>query len=116
VVGSPILSADRAIPLGLVISELITNALRHAFKGRGGGLVRVEARQDEEDLLIKVIDDGVGMAAPAIRSGLGSRIIRTLTAQIKARLDIDSTPGVGTTVTLRLALADADRPTAALAG
>jgi len=110
--GTPILSADRAIPLGLVISELITNALRHAFKGRGGGLVRVEARQDGEDLVVKVIDDGVGITAQAGRTGLGSRIIQTLTAQTKASLEIGGTPGGGTTVTLRLALTDADHPTA----
>jgi two-component sensor histidine kinase/PAS domain-containing protein len=110
--GAPVLSADRAIPLGLVISELITNALRHAFKGRGGGSVRVEARQDDEDLVVMVIDDGVGMSAQAGRTGLGSRIIRTLTAQIGAGLKISGTPGGGTTVTLRLALCDADRPTA----
>jgi two-component sensor histidine kinase len=109
VVGSPILSADRAIPLGLVISELITNALRHAFKGREGGSVRVRARQDGEDLVITVIDDGVGMATQAARTGLGSRIIRTLTAQIKAGLEIGATPGGGATVTLRLALSDADQ-------
>jgi len=112
VVGSPSLSADRAIPLGLVISELVTNALRHAFAGPGGGLVRVEARQDGNDLVVMVIDDGVGMAAGVGRTGLGSRIIRTLTAQINARLEIDSASGVGTTVTLRMALTDADRATA----
>lgn len=112
VVGTPILSADRAIPLGLVISELITNALRHAFKGGSSGSVRLEARQGDEDLVVRVIDDGVGMAAPAGRTGLGSRIIRTLTAQINAALEIDSTPGVGTAVTLRLALSNEDRPTA----
>jgi two-component sensor histidine kinase len=111
VIGSPILSADRAIPLGLVISELITNALRHAFKGRGGGSVRVDARQDGENLVVMVIDDGVGMTAQAGRTGLGSRIIRTLTAQIKAGLEIGGSPGGGTTVTLRLALSDADHPT-----
>jgi two-component sensor histidine kinase len=59
-----------------------------------------------------VIDDGVGMSAQAGRTGLGSRIIRTLTAQIGAGLKISGTPGGGTTVTLRLALCDADRPTA----
>jgi two-component sensor histidine kinase len=52
------------------------------------------------------------MATPAGSGGLGSRIIRTLAAQIKARLEIDSTPGVGTTVTLRLALSDGDQPAA----
>jgi two-component sensor histidine kinase/PAS domain-containing protein len=112
VVGSAALSADRAIPLGLVISELITNALRHAFQGRDGGSVRVEARQEGADLVVMVIDDGVGMTAQGGRTGLGSRIIRTLTEQIKARLQIDSTPDGGTTVTLRLAIADADRPMA----
>ncbi len=112
VVGSPSLSADRAIPLGLVISELVTNALRHAFKGRCGGVVRVEAHADGPDLVVKVIDDGMGMAAGIGQTGLGSRIIRTMTTQIDARLQIDSTPGQGTTVTVRLALGDADHAVA----
>jgi len=72
-------------------------------------LVRVEARQDGEDLVVMVIDNGVGMAAGSGKTGLGSRIIRTLTAQINARLEIDSMPGGGTTVILRLALSDTDR-------
>jgi two-component sensor histidine kinase/PAS domain-containing protein len=108
VAGSLSLSADRAIPLGLVISELVTNALRHAFKGRGGGLVRVEAHLDGQDLVVKVIDDGVGMAAGIGQTGLGSRIIRALTAQISARLDIDSAPDRGTTVTVHLPISGAD--------
>jgi two-component sensor histidine kinase len=112
VVGRPVLSADRAIPLALVISELITNALRHAFKDRSSGYIRLEARQGDTDLVVRVVDDGVGMVAQAGRTGLGSHIIRTLTAQINAALEIDSTPGVGTAVTLRLALCHADRPTA----
>jgi two-component sensor histidine kinase/PAS domain-containing protein len=107
--GSPTLSADRAIPLGLIISELVTNALRHAFNGPGGGLVRVDVRRDGADLVVRVIDDGAGMAEGVARAGLGSRIVRTLTAQINARLDIDSRPGAGTTVTLRLATTEADR-------
>jgi PAS domain S-box-containing protein len=106
----PVLSADRAIPLGLVISELITNALRHAFRDRVGGSVRVQASQDGDALVVTVIDDGVGMPARSARTGLGSRIIQALTAQINARLQIDSTPGLGTTVTLRLSLSDADHP------
>jgi hypothetical protein len=44
-----------------------------------------------------------------VEQASGSRIIRALTAQIKARLKIDSTPGVGTTVTMHLALSEVDR-------
>jgi PAS domain S-box-containing protein len=107
------LGADRAIPLGLVISELVTNALRHAFKDRGGGCVRVEAHQDGQNLVVMVIDDGVGMAADSEASGLGSRIIGTLAAQIDAHLVIASTPGEGTAVTLRLPISGVDHRPAA---
>jgi two-component sensor histidine kinase/PAS domain-containing protein len=100
------LSADRAIPLGLVVSEVITNALRHAFVGRDGGSVRVRAFAEGGDLVVKVIDDGVGMAALTEHTGLGSRIISSLTARIEAGLEIESAPGAGATVTLRLALSD----------
>jgi PAS domain S-box-containing protein len=98
------LDADRAIPLGLAVSEVLTNALRHAFRDRAGGTVVVEALRYQRQLIVRVSDDGVGMAAPSESSGLGSRIIRSLAAQLAANLLVESTPQTGTVVTLRLPL------------
>ncbi len=98
------LDADRAIPLGLAVSEVLTNALRHAFAGRAAGTVTVDAMRDGADLIVRVGDDGVGMAVPSGRTGLGSRIIRSLSAQLAATVRVDSTLGVGTVVAIRLPL------------
>jgi two-component sensor histidine kinase len=97
------LDADRAIPLGLVVSEVLTNALRHAFAGRETGNVVVEAGIEAEELVVRISDDGVGMPAQG-GGGLGSRIIRALAAQLSARIEVANRDGGGTLVTLRLKL------------
>jgi two-component sensor histidine kinase len=102
------LDADRAIPLGLVVSEVITNALRHAFAGRDAGTVTVEAAAESGHLTVRVHDDGVGMKTASGRAGLGSRIIRSLAAQLAATVQVDSTPDIGTVVTFRLPLQPED--------
>jgi two-component sensor histidine kinase len=101
------LDADRAIPLALAVSELLTNALRHAFRGRDAGSVIVESSTDGPDLVVRITDDGVGMQPRSERDGLGSRIVRSLAAQLSASIQLESTPGVGTIVHLRLPLAPA---------
>jgi two-component sensor histidine kinase/PAS domain-containing protein len=99
------LDADRAIPLGLAVSEVLTNALRHAFLDRQSGTVAVDASTELGELIVCVRDDGAGMKSQGDeRSGLGSRIIRSLATRLEARIDIESSPGSGTAVTLRLPL------------
>jgi len=104
------LDADRAIPLGLAVSEVLTNALRHAFPDRDAGTVVVEAFTERAQLTVRVSDDGVGMQ-PTIRgTGLGSRIISSLAAQLSATIDVESTPHAGTVVTLHLPLLQEEPP------
>jgi two-component sensor histidine kinase/PAS domain-containing protein len=98
------LDADRAIPLGLVVSELLTNALRHAFPSRRSGTVVVEAMKERSELIIRVSDDGVGMPPGDRGGGLGSRIIRALATQVAAAIDFESKRDIGTVATLRLPL------------
>ncbi len=99
------LDADRAIPLGLAVSEVVTNALRHAFPGRAAGTVTVEAATIAGELVVRISDDGVGMPPRDGTAGLGSRIIRSFAARIAATVDVQSAPRAGTVVTLRLKLA-----------
>jgi PAS domain S-box-containing protein len=87
------LDTERAIPLGLVVSELLTNAAKHAYPSASGA-VRTTAGIVDGRFEIVVEDTGVGMAAP--RAGLGSTIVRSLAAQIGATLDVMSAPGQGT--------------------
>jgi two-component sensor histidine kinase len=98
------LDADRAIPLGLAVSEVLTNALRHAFRDRQSGTVAVDASTELGELIVCVRDDGDGMKPHSDGTGLGSRIIRSLATRLEARIDIESSPGSGTAVTLRLPL------------
>ncbi len=98
------LDAERAIPLGLIVNELLTNAFRHAYPGGKGGMVRLRAASAGEFFEITVSDDGVGMTEGQTgdRGGLGKTIINALVRQIDAEFNVSTVPGKGTQVTLRL--------------
>jgi two-component sensor histidine kinase/PAS domain-containing protein len=106
------MDADRAIPLGLVVNELMTNALRHAFPEGRSGTVKLDALRDEDDIVVRVGDDGVGTARPSTNGGLGSKIIRSLAGQVGAQMETERAPDVGTAVTLRLPLRPGNLPAA----
>jgi PAS domain S-box-containing protein len=98
-------SVNVAMPVGLLINELLTNAFKYAFTGRDGGTIALECRRLADDEIVVVIaDDGVGMPADATwpaRGKLGALILQTLrenTRQVDFRLD--STPDEGTRVTI----------------
>jgi PAS domain S-box-containing protein len=100
------LPVDKAIPCGLILNELITNALKHAFPGGRQGSIRVELQHaDEGHMILAVRDDGVGTpdgAAPGATLSLGMRLIEMLVKQIHGRLDISSTNGMTFQVTFPL--------------
>ncbi len=86
---------DRAVPLALVISELVTNAVKYAFPGGGEGLVRVLVRRaperDEGGWVVSVEDNGVGLPdgfEPSVSRGIGMRVVATLVRQLSARLQV----------------------------
>jgi two-component sensor histidine kinase len=101
------LVSDQAIPLGLMVSELVTNALRHAFPQGAGGLIRVAARRVPGAILVEVADDGRGLPDATRRRGLGTTIIDALRAKTGAAVAIDSAPGAGTRVTITMPAPDA---------
>ena len=94
---------ERAIPLGLVVNELITNALKHAFPdGRTGTItVTFHATEDGEGLL-HVADDGAGMGPPRPGS-LGTELVRRLVQQCGGRMHQEAADP-GTTITVRFPL------------
>jgi PAS domain S-box-containing protein len=91
------LTVDKAIPCGLIIHELTTNALKHAFPGDRRGTVRVSLReQSAGQLALTVGDDGVGLEPGfEIRSSgsLGLTLVEALVEQLKGRLTIVRAPG-----------------------
>ena len=100
------LAVDRAIPCGLILNELITNALKHAFTGGRRGLVKVELRLlGDGQMLLGVSDDGVGMP-PDFDSrsspSLGMTLVTTLTSQLEGHLEIGGGPGTSFRLTFPL--------------
>ncbi len=88
-----LLEPDRAIPCGLLVNELLTNALRHAFDGRGHGVVRLSTRTRDGVFSLSVADDGGGMAPDASEPrGIGMQLSRSLVDQLGGSMRIDSGP------------------------
>ncbi|WP_237216864.1 ATP-binding protein, partial [Falsiroseomonas oryziterrae] len=100
--GEATLDVDRAIPLGLVVTELLTNAVRHAYPEGRGGAVRVHVVASGAGVEVTVEDDGIGVAGEADKGSLGRELVRSLSARIGAEIESRSEPGRGTRVCLRL--------------
>jgi two-component sensor histidine kinase len=94
-------SINVAMPTGLVVNELLTNALKHAFQGRDGGTITLHSIVDGDGCRIVIADDGIGLPDGETwpKSGkLGALIARSLTENAKAQFDVKSSAGEGTQV------------------
>lgn len=106
-----LVSVNVALPAGLVVNELLMNALKHAFDGRDGGRITLHCLTDNKGCRVVVADDGVGLPDGAEwprRGKLSSLIVQSLLENAKASLDIKSAAGKGTRVTITFARADAE--------
>jgi two-component sensor histidine kinase len=90
-------SADKAVSIGIIVNELVTNAIKHAFNGERAGVVRVTGRNASGFELV-VADDGCGMASGrrSDRNGLGTRLVESFAKQLGAKHEILSSES-GTT-------------------
>jgi two-component sensor histidine kinase len=103
-------SIDVAMPAGLVVNELLTNALKHAFVGGGGGTITLHSTTQPKGCRVVVADDGVGLPEGASwpRKGkLSALIVRSLEQNANAHIDVESTPGQGMRVTITFRCEDA---------
>ena len=93
---SGVATADVSVSLGLVVTELVINALKHAFPTGGPGDIVVSYASSPPDWVLSVGDNGVGMPEgpePA-KAGLGSSIVETLAKQLGAKVHVaDNDPG-----------------------
>jgi two-component sensor histidine kinase len=97
------LDMDTAIPIGLMVNELITNSLKYAFPDRRDGRIELRLQQeDAEHLELSVADNGVGKVAGISPkgTGFGSQLIQLLTQQLQGVMQ--ESVGDGTSVTFRL--------------
>jgi two-component sensor histidine kinase len=86
------LPTDKVITLGLIISELVTNAFKYAYiEGKTGEIRVVVARYGSEQVLVHVEDDGGGFdrSAPPKGTGLGSKLLGAMASSLKSAIDYD---------------------------
>ena len=92
---------DRAVALGVIMTELILNALKYAYPGSNGA-VRVTLKAGGGEIAMTVEDDGVGSGGDgrAVGTGLGRRIIQALAGKLEAAIEHDP-QHAGTRITIR---------------
>jgi two-component sensor histidine kinase len=98
------------MPAGLVVNELLTNALKHAFVGRDGGTITLQSLADAKGCRVVIADDGAGLPEGIEwpkRGKLSALIVQSLRENAKAGLEVESSPGHGTRVTIVFARAAA---------
>ncbi|BCG87526.1 MULTISPECIES: histidine kinase dimerization/phosphoacceptor domain -containing protein [unclassified Mesorhizobium] len=100
-----VISAEKATPVALMVNELVTNALKHAFKegpdGTTAGRIGVKMSQPDGHFNIEVSDDGVGMAEANGDASFGMRLIKSLARQLHADIEWRDA-GPGTTVVISM--------------
>ncbi|MGB3221703.1 MAG: histidine kinase dimerization/phosphoacceptor domain -containing protein [Desulforhopalus sp.] len=97
-----LLPVNTAVPCGLILNELISNALKHAFNGRESGTVKVSLGETSgKNLRLSVGDNGIGLAKTVDweqSKSLGLRIIKLLAMQINAHVEVSNDNGTRFTI------------------
>lgn len=91
---------DYAVPMALIVTELVTNSIKHAFPD-GNGKLRVEVSRASEaedaEIVVTVADNGqgeAGAASQAAPAGIGKKLVEGLLMQLKGRMMVDHSAGV----------------------
>jgi two-component sensor histidine kinase len=106
-----LMEASHAIPLSLVVSELLLNAVKYAYPPGDPGVITVGGRLTDGVLLITVTDHGAGMpAAISSTDHLGQRMVRSFCQQLGAIIDFKTLPQRGTVVSIRVPLRPGGAP------
>ncbi|MCP4537649.1 MAG: PAS domain S-box protein [Chloroflexi bacterium] len=101
-----VLDIDMAIPCGLIISELVSNAMKHAFPNGRKGKISIDFHPvgDDDGLTLVIQDDGVGFRQdwnPENLKSFGLRLVSMLIRQLKGEMEIDQSNGTLFEITLR---------------
>ena len=104
--GTCVMGPERALPLGFIVVELLTNAVKYAHPAGVTGHIMVGCSTVNGNVVVDVDDDGVGWPEgfdPAASGGLGFRLMRSLVDQLKAELTFDDT-GTGLSARVQMPL------------
>ena len=98
------LNVDTAIPLGLIINELITNSLKYAFPNGDGGCISLEINPGHDHYVLNISDDGVGFPVDfddKASTSLGIMIVKNLVIQLEGTLVRKNTKGTSYAITFK---------------
>jgi two-component sensor histidine kinase len=98
---SELLPTDQAIPMGLIVNELVTNAVKYAFPSETKGTIMVTLKRVPGELRLTIADDGKGVDPRRADSGLGGRLVEGFAQQLGGQVERES-GSQGTTVRLIL--------------
>ena len=90
------LAVDTAVPCGLIISELLSNAIKHAFPEGSGGEIRIDLHENNGEVNLRVSDDGVGLPPDLdVRRtrSLGLQLVSTLVDQLEGTIEMNGKGG-----------------------
>ncbi|TIX93545.1 PAS domain-containing sensor histidine kinase [Rhizobium sp. P44RR-XXIV] len=96
--------ADISVSLGLIVTELVINALKHAFPDERTGKIVIDYSSKGKDWTLSVTDDGIGMpsGSDAPKAGLGTGIVEALTKNLQGQIQLsDADPGTAVTISHR---------------
>jgi two-component sensor histidine kinase len=85
---------DRAITIGLLINEIVSNSMKYAFKGRAEGLITIDVQKLHNGYQMSISDNGIGFSNELANSkSLGLYLIENLVKQLQGRYDLESHHG-----------------------
>jgi two-component sensor histidine kinase len=91
------LSLDDSVPCGLIINEVVSNSLKHAFPNGKAGIIKVEMYKKKDHIHLNISDNGVGFPEgmlPDNQDTFGFLLIYTLVGQLEANMNIKTDNGV----------------------
>ncbi|MEQ8575301.1 MAG: sensor histidine kinase, partial [Fulvivirga sp.] len=96
---------DTAIPVGLILNELISNALKYAFSANGDGELDISLRMEDKEYVLQVSDSGKGLPLNFTESqNMGMRLVNVLTEQLDGLLKIENEGGAHFTLKFKPSL------------
>ena len=100
------LGTDKAVAVGVIVNELVSNACKYAYGERAQGEVRVDLRREGDEFLLRIEDDGCGLPADGSvkGTGLGSKLVGAMASTLRAAIAYDPAHR-GVSATLRAACA-----------